>query len=324
MVELYCDYRVGGIPRWVIGVPSELTMRFPDHFLKAPVFLCVDTGGEQFRMVGTAFVLSVNDPISLYLVTARHCVEKARQYGNLYVRFNKVRGGSEVIELRQEWYSPESDADDVAVLPLPITVFPTFDIVPFLIPVWILTEQNVQGEGIGIGIGDDLVSLGLFTHRDGKHENHPIMRSGIIAAMPDEPLEDPNSGLEYDAYLAEIRSIGGLSGSPVFVVLPPDRMRKVSEESYRAYFLLGLMRGHWPKDPQEFADFGESEQEQINTGIAIVTPIEKAVDIIMNTEELVRERRRLAREYATLLAPVDDSGEDTSEVRDGQGDKPNR
>jgi hypothetical protein len=31
--------------------------------------------------------------------------------------------------------------------------------------------------------------------------------------MADEPLEDPASGFPFDAYLAEIRSIGGLRSS---------------------------------------------------------------------------------------------------------------
>jgi hypothetical protein len=61
--------------------------------------------------------------------------------------------------------------------------------------------------------------------RAGSTRNIPIVRTGVIAAMPaiDEPFV--RKGEEYHAYLAEMRSIGGLSGSPVFVFL--DRTRTV-------------------------------------------------------------------------------------------------
>ena len=79
--------------------------------------------------------------------------------------------------------------------------------------------DDVQIRSLNVGIGDELITVGLFTQRHGAQKKIPIVRSGIIAAMPDEPFEDQNTGKPYHAYLVEARSIGGLSGSPVFVSL---------------------------------------------------------------------------------------------------------
>jgi hypothetical protein len=311
---LYCDTRLGGVPRWVLGDPTELSMRIPDGLLDPPVFLCVEVDG-RLRTAGTAFVLglrgdrSQSKPSHHYLVTARHCVEQSKNYGDLYVRLNKTGGGIEAIKLDSQWHYPEHEADDIAVMPFPSIAFSLagFDTWPIEIPVWCLADETIAREVIGVG--DEVVVVGLFTHRDGKHQNRPIVRSGIIAAMPDEPLEDVNSGLEYDAYLAEIRSVGGLSGSPVFVVLPPGRVRPdgTFEMNRRVFYLMGVVRGHWNKRSPEFADFMGDEIDQLNTGIAIVTPIQKAVDIVMNREELVKERKEYERDYAKMMAPTEDS-----------------
>ena len=125
--------------------------------------------------------------------------------------------------------------------------------------------------------------------------------------MPQEPLIDENSGLSYDAYLAEVRSIGGLSGSPVFVVIGPGRVLGENvRQTTRHFFLLGLIRGHWDK-PDETADgFASSEKESINTGIAIVTPVQELLSILQS-EEIVTEMKKADRKSAAKNAPTEDS-----------------
>jgi hypothetical protein len=115
-----------------------------------------------------------------------------------------------------------------------------------MIPMEMLADSQVL-KSRGIGIGDELFAVGLFVQRAGSTRNIPIVRTGVIAAMPskDEPFF--RHGGEYHAYLAEMRSIGGLSGSPVFVFL--NRIRTVDagipEGHDYGMFLLGLIRGHW-------------------------------------------------------------------------------
>lgn len=71
-----------------------------------------------------------------------------------------------------------------------------------------------------IGPGDELFLPGLFSPHKEESRNIPIIRTGTIAAMNEEPVPVELPGkikVLMDAYLAECRSIGGLSGSPVFV-----------------------------------------------------------------------------------------------------------
>jgi hypothetical protein len=89
-----------------------------------------------------------------------------------------------------------------------------------------------------------------------------------------------------EAYLIEARSIGGLSGSPVFVNLgvvretpdrPPFTLGRV------AVYLLGLVHGHWD------VESGLIGEANVNMGIAIVTPIQKAAEMIEDDVDAFRK-----------------------------------
>jgi hypothetical protein len=177
----------------------------------------------------------------LYVVTAKHCIEKAKNFGDVFLRIDNPGGGFELIKVASEWIYAENEAVDVAVLGEALAL----DNYEYAyIPAEMFATDEIIREN-HIGIGDNLVIPGLFTQRQGTQKNLPIVRTGVIASMPDEPLQDPNTGLEYEGYLAEVRSIGGLSGSPVFVVLDPGRLIKGSQRFHHQTFLLGLIRGHW-------------------------------------------------------------------------------
>ena len=95
-----------------------------------------------------------------------------------------------------------------------------------------------------------------------------------------------------DVYLVESRSIGGLSGSPVFIDVriakttrPPNYgwMAGAYDSSSPGRFkLLGLVHGHfggWDILPDATADDGK-EKVHINMGIAMVVPAEKIQDAL--------------------------------------------
>jgi hypothetical protein len=290
-------------------------MRVPDPILASAVFLCVKKDGVM-TPAGTGFVLEVDSawPDATwhhrYLVTARHCIENAKRYGALYLRVNPLGEGDPVlIKLPSAWEYHRDETNDVAVLPYPGP--PIHEVM--LIERDALATWDVVAEK-SIGIGEDLLVVGLFARHHGETRNHPIVRTGSIAAMPYEQIRDPHSGLGFHAYLAEVRSIGGLSGSPVWAVLFPSRMLikpqgAVSTNELR-FYLLGLIRGHWEKEEEWLSDFGETETESLNTGIAMVTPIQIALDIIDGSEELARDRKRRDKELATR---------DTRQVPDSAG-----
>jgi hypothetical protein len=66
------------------------------------------------------------------------------------------------------------------------------------------------------------LSRGLLIQRMGETANLPIIRVGTIAAMSGEKIETKYG--HHEAFLAELRSIDGLSGLPVCVDLPLSRV----------------------------------------------------------------------------------------------------
>ncbi|MCH7523058.1 MAG: hypothetical protein IH920_04720, partial [Chloroflexi bacterium] len=147
-----------------------------------------------------------------------------------------------------------------------------------------------------IGIGDELLVTGLLVSHPGTEKNIPIVRSGIIAAMAGDELRDyakNKYGPPYKAHLVELRSTGGLSGSPVFVVIGParpvimassttwDAAGGVGQVSWR---LLGLIRGHWftkaGKDTSANALY-DSDEEGVNRGIAKVVPSQYIRELLL-------------------------------------------
>jgi hypothetical protein len=112
-----------------------------------------------------------------------------------------------------------------------------------------------------------------------------------------------------DAYLIEARSIGGISGSPVFVhetVIMNRTLTRPSDNTQHAkelllhgeFYLLGLMHGHWevlPKDKNSNPIKTKSRDEDtVNTGIAVVIPAKKILDVLYHPEFV--EMRRLGEE----------------------------
>jgi len=87
-----------------------------------------------------------------------------------------------------------------------------------------------------------------------------------------------------EAYLVEARSLGGLSGSPVFVNL--GFVRNVSGEVKFAsggsgiFYLLGLMHGHWDRLVPVTLASDEIQVESVNMGITIVAPAKKILEVI--------------------------------------------
>ncbi len=174
-------------------------------------------------------------------------------------------------------------------------------------PSLLLTSSLIDEHGVGPG--DELVITGLFTERFGKGRNFPIVRTGIIAAMPGEPLFDETTGREFPAYIAEVRSIGGLSGSPVFLSLEPGRVhpKKNAVGFDRKMFLLGVIRGHWDyRTRKQVLAFSNDELSAVNMGMALITPIEE-VSKLLYGERFMNDRKEFALQRARENAPIKDA-----------------
>jgi hypothetical protein len=297
---------------WYFEGPEDARLRLPDYIKSVVCFLCVEKEGRTYYG-GTAFFVTLESKrhpelVFTYLVTAKHCVLTAYgKYGHLKTRINLTNDRpAAVIDLPNKWVFSDDPSVDAAVLLIGIEE--GFDVL-CLESEHFANEQNI--EEFGVGIGDEIVMVGLFTQRQGKTSNIPIVRSGTIAAMPDELLFDSKTGAEFHAYLIEVRSIGGLSGSPVFARIPPYRSMGRNEQKNEGYCMaIGLIHGHWDIDATKADDSLDDflNDGRINMGIASVTPIQEVTKILMENEALKKARQIQERQLEEEQGPTLDSG----------------
>lgn len=278
------DRRLANTVTWHLKPPNDINMRLPENITKCVAYLgneITDSTKQKKEYRGTGFFVSkeskkIPGMNFLFLVTAKHVADKL-EYKNFYVRVNTHKGTSADIKCKvdNEWQiHPTDKAADVAVLPLGINS----EHIDFLhIPSTMFLDEKTRTEK-GIGAGDEVFIIGLFMHHIGNFKNLPIVRVGSIAMTPDERIFVKDFG-EMESYLIEAHSIGGLSGSPVFTT---DRGFPES-----SLFLMGLMHGHWQIDSETIIDEIEKDagiKAKSNTGIAIVTPASKILDILNGAE----------------------------------------
>jgi site-specific DNA recombinase len=252
-------------------------MRIPDNLKKCVVFIGIkepQDSMEQMRYIGTAFIVSVPSlkvPNSsfLYIVTAKHVARKIENK-ECYLRANLKASGSEIFGIGSiSWfYHPDNTwPSDVAVYPFLLETgkIKTIDYEAIPLASFLSDETRINQ---GIGEGDEVFMVGLFSRHTGNQKNIPIIRMGTIAMISEEPIQTQKFG-EIEAYLIEARSIKGLSGSPVFVLKPTAI--KLDEHmiptSLMKLHLLGLMHGHWDLKPGESVDVDDAEggNDSINT-----------------------------------------------------------
>lgn len=280
-------------------------MRLPDEVQKCVVFVgqnVIDeqTGVERASYGGTAFFVEAPSHIDganfIYLVTAKH-VARHIEDGKFLIRANTSDGKSEIFTVdagvgHRWWYHPTDESVDVAVMP-----WSPPDSVDYLkIPVRMFLDPEKM-EGKDIGVGDEVYTTGLFRMMTGSKRNLPIVRTGNIAMLPSERVPITNWVTpDIEAYLIECRSIGGLSGSPVFA----QRSIKVQkiEVSGReplaagALFLMGLMHGHWdlPDDSHVVSWTDQwKTRERINMGVAMVIPAHQILEVLTQPDLKNRE-----------------------------------
>ena len=272
-------------------------MRVPEEVRQCVAYIGLEAkgpGGEPaLEPLGTGFFVEVKsetttDRVYVYLVTAAHVVEdvKADQWS---IRLNNKEGGSlllrpavgEAAAYVKWWFHPTDKSVDVAVMPM----VPPEELVDYRrlsAAEMFVTEEIIRSNSIGAG--DEVFMTGLFTKLAGSKRNQPIVRTGNIAMMPDEPV--PTSRGMLEAYLIEARSIGGLSGSPAFV-------RTTVQMGLGMTYLLGLMHGHWDIPPGAVNDLAEDRDGggSVNMGIAVVVPARKILEVL-NQPGLVELRRQ--------------------------------
>lgn len=313
------DYRLGGHPRYKLAKENDSLMQVPDEVRKCVAFVCYHDG-KDIKFAGTVFFINVpTQEIGRsfgYAVTAKHVIVKITQEssdGKVLIRVNRKQGPSTfIVTHTSDWrFHPNDPSIDVAAVPL----IPPEDITDHLrIPSeMVVTKETINQEQIGVG--DEVFLTGLFVNHYGRERNHPVVRTGNIALMPDEPVYTRDLGA-IEAYLIEARSVGGLSGSPVFVHLGTSRLfgNQVKLATGRIFYLLGMMQGHWEAHlPEQQTQSQDAlNNEYVNMGIAIVIPISKVMETI-NQEAFMQKRARVLEALRELreqgLPTADVAGE---------------
>ena len=211
---------------WHIWLQKVDRMRVDDELRKSVVFIG-QIGPNGFIPVGTGFVVSA-DTMGMrfdHVVTARHNLEMI-QGETVYIRVNKIGGGADTVQTkRSEWRFIKDRKGgryiDVAVLPTRGVAIDgsKLDVRPIPDPLILPSED--EASRMDLMAGAPVVTIGLFTSHYGEAHNIPIVRQGNIATMRDPANMVSTTRGYMDAYLVELRSLGGLSGSPVFLLIEP-------------------------------------------------------------------------------------------------------
>lgn len=285
------------IPRFAIG--PQMRIQNVEAVRDGVVYVGFEANG-RFTPLGTGFlIVHYYDETHafFFVVTAAHVI-KSVPGETVYVRLNRKNG----------------DASSVAVPGMAIHGWDEYDIA--LIPLNIGTDVfdfkilNLDEEALrkslehfqGICLGDEVYAVGLYTSHYGLTKNIPVVRVGHVALLPGEPVRGP--GGYVSAYLVELRTIAGLSGSPVYLNPPPVRVReKKLEHLDGTHFpIIGVLVGYHVVESKEDqvvvskfqAHDGDEEPkdtdslDQRNTGFGIVVPIDPVFKMLKGMRPIMK------------------------------------
>jgi len=201
-----------------------MPVRIRQDLLNSTIYLYEDEkaarAGKQAGASGFLFGQRMPDPhsqtVTMWAVTNAHVIRD----GGWTIRLNGKGNDIEVIDTTEpEWFFAEHD--DLAVRPIALSH--DIHIFNFIRDDWLLTEEDYRA--YGIGPGDSCFVVGRFINHDGIQRNTPTARFGQLAQAPNEMVEV--GGFRQESFLVEVRSIGGYSGSPVFLHLDPAYRREI-------------------------------------------------------------------------------------------------
>jgi hypothetical protein len=285
-------------------------MSLDDSYTKMVAFvierLDPSDGVGEGRAIGTSFFVMVpskTDPGNgwLYAVTARHVVESGR---DTWLRVHWSDGHLDELPVKAWTLHP---SDDVAV-----TLMNRIGVDCG----WMQIDDflDVRPQDRRPRLGDRIYFVGLLAIAKAMvDENIPIVRSGTLGRMYQDGMVlrhgqgDSSWITRHEMHLIDCRSYAGFSGSPCFVQFQPiDHLAEPlrMDSTYRDILqpetlLLGLISGHM-EELAEPRGTGELANDQmigtirfpVNTGVALVTPVEKISECLMD-DELVVERARM-------------------------------
>jgi hypothetical protein len=280
-------------------------MRVHPSTWRSVVYVGLNAQGS-FLPVGTGFCTCVRyrDHSFFNFVTADHVVDLVSG-DTIYIRMNAKNGeAGPPIAIPKAAKFPGIDRR------LDLAIFPVPSLHDFYDADYVLLDRNeyirILEEIWRPERGDEVATIGLYTSHHGHTKNIPVVRVGHIAMLPDEPVMSTRGYVQ--AYLVEVHSILGLSGSPVCITMPSMRVKDGGIQlldTEQGAICIGMMLGYHlsassedeivvPTMQQSAPDAGTDESESDNlslderrTGFGVVLPIERLFDV-MESEAMKR------------------------------------
>lgn len=283
-------------------------MRVSKQLPNCVVFIGVLADSGAFTPVGTGSLVVKRyreRNFFAFIMTATHVVEDLTpaSRSRLAYRINRKGLPAETIRLdAQARFDHPTRAVDMSLFP--IWIDPAgYDINAMEIGRDIIERDRSTMEGVQLG--DPVAAIGLYTSHRGQTSNIQLVRSGNIASVVSEPVFTGRGFVE--AYLVDLRTIAGLSGSPVFQLQPVSLSPEGSNGS-----LVGMLVGYHLVEgkydqivvPVEqrtaSAESHDLAFDERITGFGVVIPIERAVEIVESQEFEKMANDKLAEHFRRL------------------------
>jgi hypothetical protein len=301
-------------------------MDLPREIEKCVAYVAYQTqSNSRGELAGTCLLIVRRSNILgfnlFWALTARHVVEhiEASKVYRAEIRVNVIEEGAVIQPPLSRWFFPPDPDVDLAAACLTEAV----DSNPERWDHWAMPWEMIVPESINgrdprqVALGDDIFVTGMFYQHHGKYRNSPIVRSGNIAAMPEErivvELGPQNKTREawVEGYLVELHSQQGLSGSPVFVVEARERnvlnvirgaVTLFTPRSRQPIYLLGLITHHFSGEGKGIQERLGSEKAEINYGIAVSVPHYKIAEFFDSPEIKAHEAKLIQGKQDSLDA----------------------
>jgi Trypsin-like peptidase domain len=257
---------------YVVGAWEDCMARIYDQLLDCVIYIYPSERaartGKQFG--GSGFL--VREGPHHFAVTCAHVISE----GAYIVRLNTHEGRHEPVPLtKADWVCSDEDDLAVALIELPAEQFKYAAI---------STKFFMDRERIlnpVCGPLNEVFLVGRFVNHEGRQRNLPCVRSGNISMMADDSekvciwkSEDGKRERLQEAFLVELRTKQGKSGSPV-IIPDPSALEFGSHgdgvlddsRSEDGPFLLGVHIGQLTDTDDDGVGY-----ERKDTGMAIVIP----------------------------------------------------
>jgi hypothetical protein len=281
--------------KWVpFGMPA-----LPPVYLNSVFYLLGASKNGPIPM-GSGVLVGVSgrggvSGLHIYAVTARHVLNASNS-----MQINTFDGYSRPIPVNMDEWTYVEDREDLAVFDLTEEIDEKTDNISVL-PYELFLKETDIGE-YGINPGEEGFMVGLFSPHPGEKRNLPAPRFGCLSMLASErePIKqeqrDLGTTLVRPAFVFEIHSRPGFSGSPVYIYrTPTTNLAQLSPDgswnlsTYKNLFLrlLGIHVGQF-REPAEVAKaegYGpqpilDGDNAYLPSSMTIVVPAKQILELL--------------------------------------------